>query len=262
MRKKRYYYILSIQYLGFRYHGWQNQPNVITVEGMFRKTIRYILKDQEAKVLASGRTDAKVSANQTFIELYTYLPVKNLEALRGTFNFNLPADIRVEEVFETNEDFNIIQHPKIKTYHYYFSFGEKFHPFSSAFMCHIEGVLNIENMMKAAELFAGKHDFFSYTYQPKENTITKSEILMSSIKLNTEFTASFFPDESFVFKVEGLGFKRNQIRLMMGALIDIGRGNMTFQAFEKTLNGKNKIKLEHIAPASGLILDKVVMLDK
>ena len=262
MQKKRYYYILSIQYLGFRYHGWQNQPNVITVEGMFRKTIRYILSDPESKVLASGRTDAKVSANQTYIELFTYQPIQNLEVILGTLNFNLPSDIRVIEVFETNKNFNIIQSPKLKTYHYYFAYGEKFHPFSASLMCHIYGDLNIKLMQEAAKMFEGERDFFSYTFQPKENTITVSKVDQCTIELNTIMTASFFPKKSFVMIVKGEGFKRNQIRLMMGALIDLGRSKMSLDDFKDTLNGKNKIVLEHIAPASGLILEGVDMFDK
>ncbi len=262
MQKKRFYYVLAIQYLGFRYHGWQNQPNVITVEGMFRKTIRYVLNDREAKVLASGRTDAKVSANKTYIELFTYEPILNIEVFLGTFNFNLPSDIRILEVFETDQSFNIIQSPKLKTYHYYFAFGEKFHPFCASLMCHLHGSLNIELMQKAARLFEGKKDFFSYTFQPKENTNTISKIEHCSIELNTKLTASFFPEKSYVMIVKGEGFKRNQIRLMMGALIDLGRNKITLNEFKQSLNGKNKIVLEHIAPGSGLILEDVSIFDK
>lgn len=262
MRKKRYYYLLTIQYLGFRYHGWQYQPNVPTVQGMFKKTLRYVLEDPQAKVLASGRTDAKVSANQTVIELYTYIETVNLSVLLGTLNYNLPADIRVLKIKPTNEHFNIIQHPKIKTYNYYFSFGEKFHPFCSAFMCHIDGDLNIALMKQAAKMFEGSKDFYSYTYLPNKTTNTQSEIMSALIENNNELTASFFPKYSYVFKVKGQGFKRNQIRLMMGALIDIGKGKMSLDRFSETLNGSNRIKLEHIAPASGLILDKVEIIDE
>jgi tRNA pseudouridine38-40 synthase len=254
MKKKRYYYILSIQYLGFRYHGWQHQPNVPTIDQMFRKTLRYTLADQNAKVMASGRTDAKVSAQQTVIELFTYNQINNLDVLIGVLNYNLPADIRILSAKETNKDFNIIQSKKTKTYHYYFAFGEKFHPFCAALMCHLYGYLDIALMQKAASHFIGTKDFYSYTYQPKEATITESTIDECSIVENVNLTASFFPEKSYVLIVKGSGFKRNQIRLMMGALIDIGRHTMSWEYFLSTLNGENKIKLEHKAPASGLIL--------
>jgi tRNA pseudouridine38-40 synthase len=259
MKKTRYYYILSIQYLGFRYHGWQHQPNVPTVEQMFRKTLSFALSDPNAKVMSSGRTDAKVSAQQTVIELFTYTQIKNLEVLIGVLNYNLPADIRILSAKETNKDFNIIQSKKTKTYHYYFAFGEKFHPFCSALMCHLYGKLDIPLMQKAAKLFVGTKDFYSYTFQPKEETITKSTIDECSIVENKNMTASFFPEKTYVLIVKGAGFKRNQIRLMMGALIDLGRHTMSWDYFLSTLKGENKLKLEHKAPASGLILHSVVL---
>ena len=117
-------------------------------------------------------------------------------------------------------------------------------------------------MQEAAKMFEGERDFFSYTFQHKENTITVSKVDQCTIELNTIMTASFFPKKSFVMIVKGEGFKRNQIRLMMGALIDLGRSKMSLDDFKDTLNGKNKIVLEHIAPASGLILEGVDMFDK
>ena len=65
--RTRFFYLMEIQYLGFRYHGWQKQPNVITVQEMITKTLNWVLPETASKVLASGRTDAKVSVNQTYI---------------------------------------------------------------------------------------------------------------------------------------------------------------------------------------------------
>ncbi|MGM0479191.1 MAG: tRNA pseudouridine synthase A [Bacteroidota bacterium] len=262
MQKDRFYYILEIQYLGFRYHGWQRQPNVLTVEKMIRKTLNFVLPKHQTKVLASGRTDAKVSAEQTYIELFTVLPIENLNHFFHSFNKNLPADIRLLGIQETNATFNIIQSPKIKEYHYYFAHGEKFHPFAAAFMCHHHHDLDIELMQSLAPLFTGTRDFYSYTFRPNPETKTVATIDHAELVKNTDFTASFFPDRSYVLKVIGRGFKRNQIRLMMGALFDVGSGEMSVDAFKATLNGSNRIKLSHIAPPSGLLLHKVQFLDE
>jgi tRNA pseudouridine38-40 synthase len=226
---------------------------------MFRKTLRYTLTDPDAKVMASGRTDAKVSAQQTVIELFTYNQISNLEVLIGVLNYNLPADIRILSAKETNQDFNIIKSKKTKTYHYYFAYGEKFHPFCAALMCHLYGKLDIALMQRAAKQFIGTKDFYSYTYQPKAATITESTIDECSIVENVNLTASFFPEKSYILIVKGSGFKRNQIRLMMGALIDLGRHITSWKDFLRTLEGENKIKLEHKAPASGLVLHSVIV---
>ncbi|EMY81530.1 tRNA pseudouridine synthase A [Psychroflexus gondwanensis] len=257
MQYKRFYYLIQLQYLGFRYHGWQKQPGVLTVEHMLHKTLNFILENQRFKVLAAGRTDAMVSANQTYIELFVYEDELDLETFLDQFNKNLPQDIRALSIEETTADFNIIQHPKIKEYLYFFCLKEKMHPFCAPFMVNFQEDLDIELMKLGARLFEGEHDFYSFTFRPNPETKTEGNIERCELRENDIYTANFFPNQSFVLKVVGEGFKRQQIRLMMGALIDLGRHKMSLEELEKTIDGSHKIKLEHIAQASGLILNKV-----
>lgn len=257
MQYKRFYYLIQLQYLGFRYHGWQKQPGVLTVEHMLHKTLNFILENQRFKVLAAGRTDAMVSANQTYIELFVYEDELDLETFLDQFNKNLPQDIRALSIEKTTADFNIIQHPKIKEYLYFFCLKEKMHPFCAPFMVNFQEDLDIELMKLGARLFEGEHDFYSFTFRPNPETKTEGNIERCELRENDIYTANFFPNQSFVLKVVGEGFKRQQIRLMMGALIDLGRHKMSLEELEKTIDGSHKIKLEHIAQASGLILNKV-----
>ncbi|MHA7057294.1 tRNA pseudouridine synthase A [Aquimarina sp. M1] len=258
MFRKRFYYLIQLQYLGFRYHGWQKQPNVNTLQRMVERTIKYVLDSNNFKVLAAGRTDAKVSANEAYIELFVDHNSLVLKDFFELFNQNLPQDIRAISIQETDNQFNIIQHPKIKEYIYMFSFGEKFHPFSAPFMYNIMESLNIDEMIKAATLFEGKHNFRSYCHRPNKHTIVNGEILQCEIVRNNLYTASFFPEESYILRVKGEGFKRNQIRLMMGVLLDLGKGNITIDFIKKTLDPTaDEIVLEHIVPGSGLILNAV-----
>ena len=62
MFKKTFYYLIKIQYLGYRFHGWQKQPNLKTVELMLQRTLKYVLQEQKFKILGAGRTDAMVSS--------------------------------------------------------------------------------------------------------------------------------------------------------------------------------------------------------
>lgn len=252
--KTRFYYLMEIQYLGFRYHGWQKQPKVITVQEMMVKTLNWVLPDTASKVLASGRTDAKVSVNHTYVEVFTDKKIDNLAFFLNDFNNNLPADVKALSVVPTTAQFNIIQSEKVKEYHYYFAYGEKFHPYCAAFMCNILNDLDIEMMQKAAALFVGEKDFYSYTFRPNPETQTVGEVLSCELIENTELTASFFPEKSYVVKIRGIGFKRNQIRLMMGMLFELGQRQKTWEEFLLTLDGGNRIKLSYNAPASGLQL--------
>jgi len=257
MRKIRFYYLIKLQYLGFRYHGWQKQPEVITVEKMVERTVSYVLERKSFKIIAAGRTDAKVSVNQTYIELFVDNEPLNKEEFFKLFNQNLPPDIRALSITETDKNFNIIQHPKVKEYLYFFAFGEKFHPFCAPFMVFIKEDLDIDVMQKGAKLFEGEHNFWSYAFRPNPATQTQGIIDFCELMENDIYSANFFPKKSYVLKVKGKGFKRHQIRLMMGVLIDLGRGDVTLEFVKSTLNAENRIKLEHIAQPSGLILNSV-----
>ncbi len=259
MQRKRFYYLIELQYLGFRYHGWQKQPDVNTVERMLERTLAYVLKDRKFKVIAAGRTDAKVSVNQTFVELFLEKEAIDTDSFFEELNYNLPPDIRALSVKETNKDFNIIQSPKSKEYCYFFAYGKKMHPFAAPFMAFIREDLDIEIMQKAAKLFVGKHDFKAYAFRRNSNTITTGEIETCELIENTIYKANFFPKKSYVLKIKGAGFKRHQIRLMMGILIDLGRGDVDVDFVKQTLNPKKDIRLEHIAPASGLVLQNVTL---
>jgi len=257
MFEKRFYYLLKIQYLGFRYHGWQEQPDVLTVERMMKRTFAYILQHKNFKLLASGRTDAKVSANALYVELFlndNHLPEDGFLEL---LNANLPQDIRCLEISEVDKQFNVMDAPKEKEYLYLFSFGKKNHPFAAPYMVNIAQSLDIPLMQEAAKLFEGTHDFRTYAYKPNPETKTMGTIRISEIVENSLYTANFFPEESYLFRVSGKGFKRHQIRLMMGVLFDLGTGKITIDFIKKTLQPENGIKLEHIAQASGLILHEV-----
>ncbi|MDG1715537.1 tRNA pseudouridine synthase A [Lacinutrix sp.] len=251
---KKFYYLITIQYLGYRFHGWQKQPDVKTLHLMVDRTLNFILEGQRFKSLASGRTDAMVSAEEAAIELFLYEPIEDKVAFLKLFNTNLPQDIRALAIKEVDAKFNIINNSKVKEYLYLFAFGDKFHPFCAPILTTILEDLDIEIMKKGAKLFQGEHYLKTYCYKPSDNGIYNREILTCEIIENTIYSANFFPKKSYLLRVRGKGFMRNQIRLMMGTLIDLGKGKLTLNDIEKSLEPENTIKMEYIAPASGLIL--------
>jgi len=259
MFKKQYFYRLKVQYLGFRYHGWQKQPDVLTVERMLERTFSYILDRKNFKLLAAGRTDAKVSVNETYVQLFLKDEPIVLNGFLEILNANLPQDIRVLAIKEVDASYNIMNAPKKKEYVYMFSYGEKNHPFAAPYMVNIPADLDISLMQEGARLFEGTHDFRTYAYKPTPETQTIGTIAESEIITNTLYSANFFPETSYLFRVSGKGFKRHQIRLMMGALFDLGMGRMDLQFIKETLVSGNTIKLTHIAQASGLLLHKVTI---
>jgi len=255
MQLKRHSYLVGVQYLGFRYSGWQKQPEQKTIESMLVKTLKFVLPGRKLKILGAGRTDAKVSALDMAFELFLEgKPIVNTILFLELFNNNLPPDIRVLSLKEVDHSFNIIKDAKLKHYIYLFSYGEKNHPFCAPFLANILDQLNIEAMQAAAKLFEGTHDFSNYTARLQENTKSVRTIVSCELTENELLKANFFPEKSYALHVKGQGFMRNQIRMIMGALIQLGKNELSVTDVQNSLQKGNTLELNFIAPASGLLL--------
>lgn len=260
MKRKKYYYLVRVSYLGFRFNGWQKQPGFKTLEGMITKTLQFVLGAQEFKILGAGRTDARVSSLGGAFELFLMdKPLEDIDLFLKDFNCNLPADIKILSVKQVHEKFNIIHSVLEKTYCYLFSFGAKNHPFCASIMANYQEDLDIELMKKGAELFEGRHDFKNFTVKnAKKNSQTIRTIDSCEIKINEDFTASFFPETSYVLEVRGKGFLRYQIRLIMGALVYLGSGKISLLDLEKLLSNELDGFIPYVASGSGLHLKDIL----
>lgn len=258
MAKWGKFYLIRIEFLGFRYHGWQKQPNFRSIQGMVDKTFEFIFQHKDFKTHGCGRTDAKVSADDYAFELFVLKDFQiEPEKLLMKLNKNLPSDIRAKSIAEVNSEFNIIQNSSVKEYHYYFSSGIKSHPFNAPLIRDFGSQLNIEKMKEAANCFLGKHNFKRFASKPTSNSVFERVILKSEIVLNTNITANFTPNQSYIFKVKSKGFLRYQVRLMVGALVNVGRGDWSIDEFQDTLTNPDGSQVKHIAPSSGLVLHEV-----
>jgi tRNA pseudouridine38-40 synthase len=254
---KQYFYLIHIQYLGFRFHGWAKQPNLKTIHLMIDKTIAFVLGHTNFKTLGTSRTDAMVSANHSVVELFLKEPL-DIDHFFAEFNRNLPFDVRALKIEETTAAFNVIQSSRVKEYMYLFSYGEKFHPFCAPVMAGFMENLDIELMKQGARLFEGVHDFRKYCAKSKEKKSFEREILLSKIEENTIYSASYFPNRSFLYHIHAKGFLRNQIRLMMGQLVRLGQGDISMEQLRGSIESPDDLPFDYIAPASGLILHRVV----
>jgi tRNA pseudouridine38-40 synthase len=249
-------YLLEIQFLGFRLHGWAKQTDLKTAHLLLDKTIEFVLQHSNFKTMGSSRTDAKVSANQFrvllsvdhFLELSTFL-----EAI----NQNLPPDLKLLDISQVEDNYNVLQPQKKKTYLYLFSFGEKAHPFSAPFMTVVQESLDLKLMQEGANCFEGEHNFINYVTKPSKSTHTVRVIEKCQIVSNTFYTANFFPKNSYALQITSNGFMRNQVRLIMGQLFKLGKGLITITDLENSLNEKHSTPFREIAPGSGLILHSI-----
>lgn len=256
MAKWKTFYLFRIEFLGFRYHGWQKQPNLKTVQGMIDKTFAFIFQHEDFKTLGSGRTDAKVSADDFVFELFSDETL-DLNNFLNLFNCNLPSDIRLKSIDVTSEEFNIINHSKIKEYHYYFNSGEKNHPFTAPYILNFGAALDMDAMMEAVALLTGTHHFKRYASRTSEKSDFNRTILSAELVKNERQFTAYDPEFSYVFKVKSKGFLRYQVRLMIGALVDIGNHELSLEEFKISLTDAEGPQMRRIAPSSGLLLHRV-----
>ena len=251
-----FYFLIEFQFLGFRYHGWQKQTHVRTIQGEIEKTLKILLTDFEFKTIGGSRTDSMVSADQCYFLLMTS---RNLDRDQLLLNLNklLSPDIKIVSIESVESNFSMIQQAKLKEYHYYFSYGEKAHPFAVPFMSHFNENLDIPLMQKGAKVFKGTHFFKNYCYRPRETQNFEREIIDCEILINDILTASFFPKESYVFKVQAKSYMRHQARLMMGGLLKLGMKQISLDDLSKSLEAGDCPYSTLTAPASGLMLKKV-----
>lgn len=259
--KYKFAYLIKIQFLGFRFHGWQKQPGLKTLHDMVDKTLSFVFEHFDYKTIGAGRTDAKVSSQKYILQLFTNEEIIAIDFIKS-FNKNVPGDLKALSIKPCALKYNLIGAPKLKTYHYYFSFGEKQHPYAAPFMVGYTENLDIETMKKAALLFQGKHFFNKYCCKPSAQTKFYREINTCEIIENKNLQANFFPKKTYVLAIKGSGFLRYQIRYTMAVLLEVGRGNMTLTDIKNSLQENNDKKpWSFIAASSGLHLFDIELLD-
>ncbi|MEZ4937947.1 MAG: tRNA pseudouridine(38-40) synthase TruA [Crocinitomicaceae bacterium] len=251
-----HFYLIRIEFLGFRYSGWQKQPGVRTVHLMVDKTVEFVLQHTNFKTLGCGRTDAKVSADDYAFELFCMQELESdfLERLNQCF----PSDIKALSIEATNSDFNILQNQKVKEYHYHFCFGEKANPLSAPFIVNVKQNLNLERMQKGARVIQGTHNFRRFTSKPGEETQLEREIMVAEVLPSNKFQGNIFPKEVYMLRIKSKGFLRYQIRMLMGTLFALGSGEINETEYLEYFQNPEGDQVRWIAPGSGLCLHKVV----
>lgn len=250
-------YKITIQYKGTNYLGFQVQPNGKTIQGEINSALRVLSKSDEVRSIGSGRTDSGVHAlGQVLrIEIPVDIPVASLTK---AMNSNLPDDIRVISAEACDLNFHPIFSAKSKEYNYVFSTSDAISPFARELITYFPGHLDIELMKKGCQLFCGEHDFINYQCVGTEIESTVRQILSCDI-VRAESSGHWanFSGEYYIFKVTGTGFLKQMVRLMMGALVSLGKGKITLEDLEKSLKMPLKNRLGPTAPPEGLYLKEV-----
>lgn len=250
-------YKITVQYKGTNYLGFQVQPNGKTIQGEINAALKILSKSDEVKSVGSGRTDSGVHAfgQVVRVEIPVDIPVTSFAR---AMNSNLPEDIRVVSAEVADEKFHPIFSAKSKEYNYVFSTSDSLSPFARELVTYFPFDLDIEAMKKGCQIFCGEHDFVNYQCVGTEIESTVRKILSCElVRLESTGHWQNFAGEYYVLKVTGTGFLKQMVRLMMGALVSLGKGKITLEELEKSLKTPLKNRLGATAPPQGLYLKEV-----
>jgi tRNA pseudouridine38-40 synthase len=247
LQPKPRYFKLTVTYDGTQYVGWQLQPNGKTVQEVVETALAKI-DGREVRVHGSGRTDAGVHARGQVANclLRTQLPSATL--LRA-LNANLPEDVRVVRLQETDAKFHARFSARGKEYRYQIDCGAVADPFLRAYAWHHPRTLNVVAMRRAAGLLKGRHDFSALSAKPRrpvESSVRTIEKL-SIIKEGNVITVAVAAD----------GFLYKMVRSIVGALVKVGEGRLTVEELRGLVKAKKRTALVETAPAHGLFLWRV-----
>lgn len=243
MSEQRYFIHLS--YDGSAYHGWQIQPNAVSVQQLLAEALAMQLADDDILLVGCGRTDTGVHA----LNYYAHFDVmgsmndKELRDLETRLNKQLPSDISIKRVFPVPVDSHARFSAVSRTYKYYIQRVKD--PFGQDYSYYYYGPLNVEMMNEGAGMLLTYDDFTSFS---RLHTQVKDHICHVSL-------ASWVEEEDkLIFTITADRFLRNMVRAVVGTLLDLGRGKIGLEAFRSIIESKDRGSAGPSAPAQGLFL--------
>ena len=237
---------LILEYDGTFYHGWQKQPEVPTVQNFLEDSL-FRLFQQETKVVAAGRTDARVHAKGQVVNFTTDASVP-LSAIKPALNSYLPKDIRVKKVKEVSLDFHAQKSALSRLYRYIIHQGSFLPPWYRYFVWQIPFNLEIDKMRRASQFLTGEHDFSSFESQGSPSFSSWRKIEKITFLKKRGFIIIYIKADSFLYKMA---------RNIVGTLVEVGRGKIPVSQIRAILKARDRRAAGPTAPPQGLCLVRV-----
>lgn len=238
-------YFIELSYNGKAYHGWQNQPNAITVQQVLEEALSVLL-NTKIEVVGAGRTDSGVHASQMFAHIDVELELDILNLIYK-LNSYMPNDIAVHDIFKVKEDAHARFDAVSRTYHYKISTKKNVFNYDFAYQLHLP--IDVEKMNEACKILFQYKDFQCFS---KSNTDVKTYnciiIEANWVKDHNELT--------FIIKADR--FLRNMVRAIVGTMINIGLGKIEVKDLISIIESKDRSEAGYSVPAHGLYLMQIV----
>lgn len=241
---------VMMAFRGTRYHGFQRQPNAVTVQQIVEEALSQLL-NEPVTIYGCSRTDTGVHAQQFCFSMQTekQLPARNF--IRGACGY-LPEDISILSVEDVPPNFHARYSCQAKQYMYRIHNSESKNPFTTDLELLYRRKMDIPLLQEAASHFVGTHDFAALCTNctEKQNTIRT----IHSISIEKQ-------GDTVLILVKGNGFLYNMVRILVGTLLSVNEGRIPVSELDALLESRNRLKAGITAQAHGLSLYRVFYED-
>jgi tRNA pseudouridine38-40 synthase len=237
-------YFIELSYNGKDYHGWQNQPNAISVQEVLEKAMTTLLKEKIA-IVGAGRTDAGVHAKQ-MIAHFDVLNEKDVDKLKYNLNSFLPKDIAIHNIYKVNDDAHARFDAISRTYIYRISLVKNVFTFNDTY--YFKQKLDINKMNEATKILFEHKNFKCFS---KSNTDVKT------YNCNIMKAEWVIENDELVFTIKADRFLRNMVRAIVGTMIEIGTGKMKVEQLHDVIKSKDRSQAGASVPGHALYLSKI-----
>lgn len=239
-------YFITLSYDGTRYHGWQIQPEGVTVQQLLQDALATLLR-QHVTVVGAGRTDAGVHARQMVAHIDVDGEINNVDQLTYKLNRFLPYDISIQNVRLVSDDMHA-RFSAVRRRYRYFIHTEK-DPFKKKYSCELHYELDYELMNVAAAQLKTYSDFGAFCK-------SHSDVKTTVCTVTKAHWVEYEPN-AWYFEIEANRFLRNMVRAVVGTLIEIGRHRMSLSQFDQVVREGRRTGAGESMPANALFLESV-----
>ncbi len=244
-------YFIELSYLGAGYHGWQSQPNAVSVQSAVEDALSLVLREHVA-ITGAGRTDTGVNARVMYAHFDAgEIPPENFPRLIAGLNKLSGNNIAIHRILPTADSAHARFDALSRTYKYFISFRKS--AFTSMLAWRAPFPLDIDRMNEAAAELLHTDDFTSFAKLHSDSKTNICKVTHAGFEpWNSGFLAP--GDEGAVFTITADRFLRNMVRAVVGTLVDVGRGKIDIEGFRRIISEKNRCKAGTSMPPQALYL--------
>ena len=243
-RKRSLRYFIELSYFGKAYHGWQNQPDSITVQEVLEKNLSKILRSK-IDIVGAGRTDAGVHSKQMFAHFDSEQGI-DTALLKYKLNSMLPKDVAISEIFQVQEDVHARFDAVSRSYEYHIV--QEKDPFLKDFAWLLKHDLDMNKMNKAAQALYDYSNFKSFS---------KSRTDVKTYNCRIDHAKWELEGNKLVFHITADRFLRNMVRAVVGTLVEIGQDKYPVSHIHEVIKSEDRGKAGTSVPAHGLYLTRI-----